>query len=84
MFSNKPDFKKADFNAFKTLLDTILPDPEKINIENIFDLNLLVKQVTSAIEEADIKIIPRHKYRSLSKKYKNSSQNKTQPCKRYL
>ena len=51
-----------------SLFDSLLPDPESVTVNNKLDLDLLVKQVTDAIKTADIKTIPRNKYRSLSKK----------------
>ena len=67
-FSTTPNFKNADWKAFKELLDSILPEPGTLTVRNKLDIDLLVKQVTDAIETADIKTIPRNKYRSLSKK----------------
>ena len=63
--SNKPNFKKADWPKFKTFIDDLLPDPDNIKVENKLDLDILVKQATSAIEEADENAIPRIKYKSL-------------------
>jgi len=59
IYSNRPDFKKANWKKFHTLIDELLPTPEELSITNKTDLDTAIKLVTEAIEKADIKAILR-------------------------
>jgi hypothetical protein len=65
---SKPDFKKADWELYKQLLDDLLPNPDDVTITSATSITLLVRLVTDAISVADLTAIPRTKYKSILKK----------------
>jgi hypothetical protein len=65
----KTDLKKADWELYKQVLDDLLPNPDDATITSTNDINLLVRLVTEAIQTANLKAIPRTKYKSILKNF---------------
>ena len=57
--SNQPDFKKANWEKFKEILDENLPNPSEVHVKSTDDMDTLNDKITIAIEMADKKAIPR-------------------------
>ena len=75
IYSNKPNFKKGNWDNFRNTLDDLLPNPDQVNVVKIEDIETLKNQIETAIVKADNKHIPRVKFKSLSKKLPPKIQN---------